>query len=257
MKYAICTVAAAPLRKEPAHRSEMTSQLLFGEAVEVLGSDREWLHVRATHDAYEGWLTHHMVEEAGEGAATEPAPFIALGLVNPISVSGGLLNAPMGSSLPGLDPDSGLLWDGQHQYHGSYLDVRQPHSRELLERTLQAWINAPYLWGGRTFLGVDCSGFAQVVFKIMGIPLRRDAYQQAEQGEAVDFPEDVSSGDLAFFRNEEGRITHVGVLLNQNTIIHASGKVRIDPIDKEGILHSKTGIRTHHLHSVRRMARFL
>jgi cell wall-associated NlpC family hydrolase len=115
------------------------------------------------------------------------------------------------------------------------------------------FLNIPYLWGGKTMFGLDCSGFTQTVFKFLNVPLLRDAYQQATQGEAVGFLEETKTGDLAFFDNEEGRITHVGILLNASEIIHASGKVRIDKIDHEGILQSETFQRTHHLRVIKRV----
>lgn len=255
MEYRICTVAAAPLRKEAAHRSEMTSQLLFGETMQVLETDREWLRIRSLYDGYEGWLTHHLADEVGEGIATASSPFVATALVNPITLPQELVNAPMGASLPGFDEETRLLWDEQHKYHGTYRNTHTPYNRDLLERTIQGWINAPYLWGGRTFMGVDCSGFVQVVFKVIGIPLKRDAYLQAEQGDPVSLP-DATTGDLAFFHNDEGRIIHVGLLLNNHTIMHASGKVRIDSVTKEGIIRSDNGVQTHKLHSVRRVGKF-
>ncbi|MER3464466.1 MAG: hydrolase Nlp/P60, partial [Chitinophagaceae bacterium] len=147
-------------------------------------------------------------------------------------------------------------WDEQHRYHGTYRDTRESYDLDLLWRTVHAWMNAPYLWGGRTFMGVDCSGFVQVVFKIMGVPLLRDAYQQATQGDAVESLTDAKAGDVAFFHNEAGKIIHVGILLNPDEIIHASGKVRIDKIDTTGIINSTNGKRTHQLTCIRRFLSF-
>jgi hypothetical protein len=257
MEYKICTVAAAPVRKEPAHRSEMTSQLLFGETMAVLATEKEWVHIRSLYDHYEGWITHHLAEGIGEGVATESSPFVATALVNPVTLPSELINAPMGSSLTGYDPETRLLWDGQHKYHGTLRFTAHHPDLDLLERTVQPWINAPYLWGGRTFMGVDCSGFTQTVFKVLGKKLQRDAYQQANEGEGVEGLSDAATGDLAFFHNEAGKIVHVGILLDDTRIIHASGKVRIDAIDKTGIVNSSTGQRTHTLHSIRRMIRFV
>lgn len=254
-QFAITTVSAAPVRKEDAHRSEMTSQLLFGETMEVLEQKEEWFRIRSLHDQYEGWLTHHLVEIIDENVAKQSIRFVTTGLINPLTLSDELINLPMGSSLTGYDEETRLLWDGQHKYYGTFRNTSQPFDMDLLWRTAQAWINAPYLWGGRTFLGVDCSGFVQVTFKVMGIPLLRDAYLQAEQGSPVESLADARTGDVAFFHNDKGRIIHVGILLNNEQIIHASGKVRIDKIDNEGIINSSNGKRTHQLTHIRRMSR--
>ena len=104
-------------------------------------------------------------------------------------------------------------------------------------------------------MGVDCSGFVQTVFKMLGVPLLRDAWQQQEQGTAVEFPE-MSEGDLAFFHNEKGRIVHVGIVLEGGKIMHASGKVRIDALTNEGIIHAQSGKQTHSLHSIKRIIQF-
>jgi cell wall-associated NlpC family hydrolase len=252
MEYRICTVPAAPVRKEAAHRSEMTSQLLFGETMELLGVENEWLHIRSIYDGYEGWLTHHLVEPVGDLVALSPGNFVATGLVNPVTFKEDLINVPMGASLTGFDPSTGHLWEDDYSYHGICRNTSDGISPDLLERTVQAWLNAPYLWGGRTFMGVDCSGFAQVVFKLLGIPLKRDAWQQAEQGESVAL-QDVQPSDLAFFHNDKGRVIHVGIMLNPQEIIHASGKVRIDAVDQDGIINVTTGKRSHRLHSVKRI----
>lgn len=252
MDFAICTVSAAPLRKEPSHRSEMTSQLLFGETMEVLDTKEEWLKIKSTFDAYEGWLTTHLVTPCNYDTADLKPAYTASGLVNPVTLPDQLINAPMGASLTGLDEETRLLWDGQHKYHGPYRKAAQPFDNETLLRLLQGWLNAPYLWGGRTFMGVDCSGFVQVVFKVLGKALKRDAYQQAEEGTLVQNLSEARMGDLAFFANENGKIIHVGILLNPEQIAHASGKVRIDQIDQEGIINAETGKRTHVLQSIRR-----
>jgi gamma-D-glutamyl-L-lysine dipeptidyl-peptidase len=252
MNYAICTVAAAPVRKEDSHRSEMINQLLFGEPMLMLETKDEWIRIQSLYDNYEGWLTSHLVTPVEKKTVRTASPFVATALVNPVTLPDELLNVPMGASLTGLDEETRLLWDGQHRYHGTYRDVTEPLDIDLLWRSVQAWINAPYLWGGRTFMGVDCSGFVQVVYKVLGIALRRDAWQQAEQGEPVGSLHEARVGDIAFFYNREGRVIHVGILLGDGQIAHASGKVRIDRIDAEGITNVSTGMRSHQLHSIRR-----
>jgi len=252
MEYAICVVSAAAVRKEPTHRSEMINQLLFGETVETLESKEEWRRIKSQYDSYEGWVTYHMITSIQAGLATAPCHFVTTGLLNPLTLPKQLLNLPMGSSLTGFTEESRLLWDGEHKYHGTYRNVEQPFSTDLFWSTVHSWLNAPYLWGGRTFMGVDCSGFTQVVFKILGIALRRDAREQAEQGSRIRELKESHLGDLAFFQNAEGNITHVGIILNDHKIIHASGKVRMDKLTEEGIINVQTKEQTHHLHSMRR-----
>lgn len=252
MDYAICIVSAAAVRSEPAHRHEMINQLLFGETVEVLDVKEEWLKIKSLHDEYEGWITVHMVESINKEFAIAPCTFVTTGLLNPVTLPKQLLNLPMGSSLTGFREESRLLWDEKHKYHGTYRNVLQSFNTDLFWSTVHTWLNAPYLWGGRTFMGVDCSGFTQVVFKILGIFLRRDACQQAEQGESIKGIKKSVLGDLAFFNNSDGQITHVGIVLNDHKIIHASGRVKIDKLDEEGIISLQTTTRTHHLHSIRR-----
>src|SRR5215211_6786207 len=254
MHYAICTVAAAPVRKEPSHRTEMTNQLLFGETMEVLETNDEWLRVQSLYDGYEGWLTHHLVTEIEKAIAIADAHYVATALINPVTLPNQLLNAPMGSILTGFDEDKGSLWTEQYSYHGSYRNVKRPFDLDVFWNTTQAWINAPYLWGGKTFMGVDCSGFVQTVFKLQGIRLQRDAWQQAAQGAVVQNLGDTKTGDVAFFDNEKGKVIHVGIILSSNEIIHSSGNVRIDKIDQTGIINSDHGKRTHQLHSIKRMA---
>lgn len=252
MDYAICVVSAAAVRSEPDHRREMINQLLFGETVEVLETKEEWLRIKSLYDDYEGWITVHFVESINKEVATAFCTYVTTGLLNPVTLPKQLLNLPMGSSLTGFSEESRLLWDEKHKYHGTYRNVLQSFNTDLFWSTVHTWLNAPYLWGGRTFMGVDCSGFTQVVFKILGILLKRDACQQAEQGSLIKTIKKSVLGDLAFFNNSDDKIIHVGIVLNDHKIIHASGKVRIDKLDEEGIINLQTATRTHNLHSIRR-----
>ena len=256
MPFAICVVSAAPVRKEPAHRAEMISQFLFGETMEILDEKEEWFFVRSLFDGYEGWLTHHLIQSVPEVIATVPTKYVSTGLLNPVTLPTELVNLSMGSSLTGYDAETRLLWDGLHKYHGTFRNIDDPVSTDLLLHALQPWINAPYLWGGRTFMGVDCSGFVQIIFKVLGVALKRDAYLQAMEGTPVGDLILAKTGDVAFFNNEAGRITHVGIVLNGDQIIHASGKVRIDTLTKAGIIQNETGKQTHVLHSINRFIAF-
>src|SRR5262249_51238754 len=147
--------------------------------------------------------------------------------------------------LPGFDEGKGLVGELKYTYSGFFVNRREiKPDADHVEKLTEQWLNAPYLWGGRTIFGVDCSGFVQVNYKMMDIDLSRDAWQQAQQGRTVKRLKDVMCGDLAFFDDKE-EIVHVGILLGPERIIHASGKVRIDTIDKKGIINSDTGKRTH------------
>jgi cell wall-associated NlpC family hydrolase len=130
-------------------------------------------------------------------------------------------------------------------------NTAKPNADAIKERAMP-FLSTPYLWGGRSVFGIDCSGFTQMVFRFFNIPLLRDAYLQATQGDVVGFLQEARCGDLAFFDNAEGRITHVGILLNDQEIIHSSGNVRIDKIDNAGIINVETSVRTHKLRIIKR-----
>ncbi|RYY97296.1 MAG: hypothetical protein EOO11_11255 [Chitinophagaceae bacterium] len=253
MEFAFCAVPVAPMRAEPAHRSELVSQLLFGEPVQVLEEKEEWRRVRGLIDGYEAWLTEMQLVAVDEETARLRPNYVCSDTINPLTGPDGLYHLPMGAFLPGYDPETRLLWDGEHKYHGLLRDHRDPFDPELLWRSAHAFRNAPYLWGGKTLLGIDCSGFVQTVYRVCGIELLRDAWQQAGQGEPVETPDAARFGDLAFFHNEKGRVTHVGIVLGEGQIIHAAGKVRVDDFTPEGIVRRADGVRTHPLHAIRRV----
>lgn len=253
MEFAIVSVPAAPVRRKPKHQREMVNQLLFGESVKVLNErGKLWIKVRSLHDNYEGWMTRTLLEEVTESEAKAGSSFVSSGLLNTITVAGTAMQVPAGSLLPAFDGSKGKLGKVEYSYEGSHIkkEEQQPGT-ELLEKLAMQWLNAPYLWGGRTILGVDCSGFVQVNYRMMGIDLPRDAWQQAQGGNAVKKLKEAQAGDLVFFDDKE-EIVHVGILLGNDKIIHASGRVRIDTIDKKGIISSGTAERTHQLKAIRR-----
>jgi gamma-D-glutamyl-L-lysine dipeptidyl-peptidase len=257
MDYAVVSVPAAPLRRMDDHRSEMTSQLLFGETMRILKRRRKgrhtWFKVRGMHDGYEGWLTGTLIQETEKPAEQENAGFVTADLLNLVTIDGQKMHVPVGSSLPSFNGGIGWLGNREYEYTGIYYKTgEQSFSPEWLKQLTLSWINAPYCWGGRTPLGVDCSGFVQVIYKLMGVSLPRDAWQQAQEGKPVRRFKDAQPGDLAFF-NERDEIVHVGILLGDEEVIHASGKVRMDGITKKGIIHSETKKRTLRLRAVRRV----
>jgi cell wall-associated NlpC family hydrolase len=253
MEYGVVAVPAAPMRRKSRHQREMVSQLLFGETVKILkAKDELWVKVRSLHDGYEGWMTNTLLKEVNEKDAKQVSEFVTSGMWNTIFVADQKMNIPIGSSLPFFAEGKGRLNETEYNFAGSFSRRKEiSPGASVIEQLTAPWINAPYMWGGRTMFGVDCSGFVQVNYKMMGIDLSRDAWQQAQQGKTVKKLKEAVGGDLAFFDDKE-EIVHVGILLNPEQIIHASGRVRIDTIDKKGIINSDTGKRTHLLRSIKR-----
>ncbi|HUR64809.1 MAG TPA: C40 family peptidase [Chitinophagaceae bacterium] len=254
MDHAVVAVPAAPVRRKPNHRKEMVNQLLFGETVKVLkGKGDLWVKVRSLHDNYEGWMTNTMLLEVDEDFANTRAHVATASLLNVVMIGDKEFHIPVGSSLPFLKESKGKLGMTEFTYTGHYYNLNgQIASAEHVKGLTASWLNAPYLWGGRTPLGVDCSGFVQVVYKLMGIDLPRDTWQQSQEGKPVKRFSETLPGDLIFFDNRE-EIVHVGILLEEDKIIHASGKVRIDTIDKKGIINADTGKRTLSSKAIRRL----
>ena len=251
MHYVACIVAVAPLRKEASNKSELVSELLLGEFATILEVSKDFYRVRCLTDGYEGWCQRVQLTE------TEAPKETSLYLVKGIStakINGRDCRISCGTPVFSSS-ELVVLGNYQIQYPSKYvLDSMQVEKNEAnIEHFCLQYLNTPYLWGGKSALGIDCSGFTQQVYKLLGIKLKRDASQQAEQGVIVGFLQEGKCGDLAFFDNEEGRITHVGILMDAETIIHASGRVRIDKIDTAGIMSSDTGERTHHLRIIKRL----
>jgi hypothetical protein len=254
MPYLRCVVPVCPVRAEAAHRSEQISQLLFGETAEFIETQGDFVRVKCSYDNYEGWCQLSQLQEMHDDYARNLTGNFCADWVNEIVIKGKRMYIPLGSVVGILNDKNLGESNFTEDYNGKiFTKEEQLFTEENLIKITHAFINTPYLWGGRSVFGIDCSGFSQLVFKCLNIPLLRDASQQATQGEAIGFLMEAKFGDLAFFDNEAGKITHVGILLNGNTIIHASGKVRIDTIDNFGIVSSDTGKRTHTLRVIKRM----
>jgi gamma-D-glutamyl-L-lysine dipeptidyl-peptidase len=247
--HAICKVTVAPLRSETTDRSEMVSQLLFGDYVEVLELDKPWIRIRSSFDSYEGWMDfkqlHFISQENFLSHHKEEHPVVGN---SPWILSGaeGEIEVIAGSQLPNLRDEKLQL--GDHEYRVVERG-RRSHFGPI-ETTLM-FLNVPYLWGGRSKYGIDCSGLVQTVARIHGISTPRDASAQVNYGETIDF-EERRAGDLPFFINENGLVHHVGVLNSTHSIVHASGWVREDKFDENGIFLENTGVHTHTLHSIKR-----
>jgi hypothetical protein len=254
--HGVCRVAIAPLRSEPSDRSEVVSQLLFGDRVLVLERTERWYWIRNAYDNYEGWVDFRQLSPISEAEFMETADIDYLvppAVQNPVKAAdGSVYYLAASGSLPKYKDGSCYL--GQHRFEVNFDPIQVNYSRPVnnIEKDALFYLNAPYQWGCRTMFGIDCSGFVQAVFKMSGIKLNRDASQQALQGKTVDFLPSAQTGDVAFFDNEEGRITHVGILLSSKEIIHSSAKVRIDPIDDQGIFNKELNKYSHKLRIIKR-----
>ncbi len=248
MEYGICPLSIVPLRLEPTDTSEMVSQVLYGEFFKILETRKKWSRIRLAHDNYEGWIDnkqliripkedHEMLDTAQTVLSGD-----LLGLVT--NQHGDSMPIPIGSSLGGLKTLA-------HKYQGAKFTKVLP--KEKLIELAFAFLNAPYLWGGRTPFGIDCSGFTQMVYRLCGKKIPRDAYQQATQGEVLSFIEESEPGDLAFFDDQEGTIIHVGLIMKDHHIIHAHGKVRIDRLDQSGIYNVNTRRHSHRLRVIKKI----
>ena len=254
MPHLVCIVPVCPMRATASHRSEQVSQLLFGDVAKIIGLEGDFVQLKYLFDDYEGWCQRSQLAEINASQFGGLPELLSAGKTNEVELNGKLMNIPLGCSLGHIKNNLATWEIYKIQYKGK-LTAPGEHFNDakLLKELALQFLNTAYLWGGRSIYGVDCSGFCQTIFRFIGIPLLRDAYQQASQGEAIGFLQEANLGDLAFFDNEEGKITHVGMLLDQETIIHASGRVRIDAIDHQGIVSVETGLHTHKLRIIKRI----
>ena len=258
MKYAICNMSIVPMRDKPADTSEMTNQLLFGEMMEVEGVHKGWAKVRLIFDDYPGWVDEKQILRISEETFTKFNEFpsnLTLDLVGILKnvTEDFLFPIVMGSSLPYVVNTNFYIEDTKYQYEGEITENSRKISVEELINNAYMYLFTPYLWGGKSPFGIDCSGFTQMALKLTGVSVKRDAAQQAEHGETIDFLTEAGVGDIAFFENEEGKIVHTGILLEKNRIIHASGQVRVDSVDHEGIFNNELQKYTHKLRLIKRM----
>jgi hypothetical protein len=252
------------VRKSALHSSEMVSQLMFGDMVNIQDHAYGWYKVKGLDDGYTGWVPSTMVEPVSEAFMHPAQPFkLVKELVAPLQVkrreTESVVYLTKGARFPVMsyagtpeEPGVRLLRLGELEFRIAEEHLTDPLPKAVADvlQTARGYLNVPYLWGGKSPFGADCSGYLQTVFKLHGVRLLRDSYQQATQGTPVTFA-DRAAGQLAFFKGSSGNIIHVGLLLDRDTIIHASGRVRIDKFTPEGIYSIDLRTLTHRLHSLR------
>ncbi|SEB85304.1 SH3 domain-containing protein [Tenacibaculum sp. MAR_2009_124] len=252
--FGICNLSIVPLRLTPSDTSEMVNQVVFGEHFTILEKDKKWSKIKLSFDGYEGYIDnkqykdileedYHTLCKSKKHYAGELIDFITDNTNN-------LTTIPLGAQLPFFNEHNLRIHEQSYTYEGKVYGEQLPKS-SIIEKAF-LFLNVPYLWGGKSPFGIDCSGFTQTVYKLCGYQLLRDAKEQASQGEVLSFIEESEPGDLAFFDNEEGMITHVGIIMNDYNIIHAHGKVRIDKLDHSGIYNIDTHQHTHKLRVIKR-----
>jgi hypothetical protein len=256
--YGICNLSIVPCRKEPSDKSEQVTQLLFGDHFEILEVENSWCKIKIAYDNYECWIDKKQMLSIQQHTydILNATDYFSTNEIIQIIINKNtsiLFPVVIGSSLPNLDNGECAIENQIYLYDGNYLTGKLPFSKSNIIDTAMLYLNAPYLWGGKTPFGIDCSGFVQMVYKINGVKLYRDAHQQADQGETLSFVEEAQVGDLAFFDNDEGRIVHVGIVMDDNKIIHASGCVRIDGFDHQGIFNNDKKQYSHRLRLLKKI----
>lgn len=260
----ICNLPLVPLRAQPSEQSEMVSQILFGELFELLEVHDSWSRIRICSDSYIGWCTSKMLQLFPDfffDELSDKKPFLtrsAISVCKREDLSNGVFYLPAGSRLYLSDINAGIFElyhvDGEkvHKNRWQLADDASVEECDIVSLAMK-FLNAPYLWGGKSVLGMDCSGLVQVVFSLVGVQLPRDARLQVLHGTLVSKISDILPGDLAFFANAEGKVVHVGICMGNGSIIHASGSVHVDRLDEQGIYCNNLAAYTHKLYQIKRI----
>lgn len=259
---AITLHSVLPVRTEASEAAELNTELLFGETVEVLEEQSRWVKIRACNDGSEGWADRKMLISLNDNeynqvldAYKSPLVRVSVPVAFALSIGNGqTMPLAAGTALPAYKDGSfeilGAKFNIDPQAVSPAFDIKE----DIFLNVSRLFLNCPYLWGGKTMFGFDCSGFTQVLFSLFGISLPRNASQQVLTGETVDFLSEAQLGDLAFFdHGEGGTISHVGILLDDKRILHCSGRVKVERIDPNGIISQETGQYTHNLRTIKRV----
>ncbi len=258
LAFGYCNVSIMPVKIEPSHRAEQCNQLLYGEKVEIIEVlKNDWAHIQSTWDSYQGWCKFSQLAKVTQKEHQKNAKYLAGSQNSKLVMPTGDMWIPLGADLTGLKGGKITPYIDAGKYKGKRLARKTlTLNAENLTTAAQKYLHAPYQWGGRSMAGIDCSGLMQMALKLCNYQFPRDADQQANEGTLVDFLQNAKCGDIAFFDNKDGKIVHVGLLLDNQTILHATdaaGRVVIDRIDQAGIISTSLKMRTHNLRFVKRI----
>ena len=242
--YGFCHAPVCAVRKEPSDCTEMVTQLTFGETVEILDQKAHWIEITSLTDGYTGYVDRRHLIGISEKELRKwhDKRHLQTGLSDTIQTPWGLQMTPAGS----------FIGDYTDFNIGKYAFQREKGEGELNAESLRlSLLNVPYLWGGKTSFGIDCSGLTQLYYRILGINLPRDAAQQQQEGLQIEL-DDAQKSDLFFYQNTSGKVTHVGLYVAEQQIYHASGRVRLDSLKNGNIWNEELGEITHQFHSIKR-----
>jgi len=246
MEFGYCRVALSPVRSDKKDSAEMVNQLVFGEAVEIKDKDGNWIYIKSSYDGYEGWIDEKQINYLSHKEYSnwiENSTFL-FSNHQQIRTPFGTQTIYTGSFVGKSTPSFSI---GNQEYQLTKKNQPKPFITFAKQ-----FLNTSYLWGGKSIVGIDCSGFTQLVFRSQKLFIPRDASQQIHLGTEIQFNEN-KEGDLAFFTNTTGRVIHVGLILKNNLIIHSSGRVKVDKLDATGILNIETGTYSHRLYQIKRI----
>ncbi len=257
LEYGVCRLSVVPIRSDPKHAAEQVTQLLFGDHYEVLEMtpDRHWANIRIYADQSEGWMDgrqHHAISEEYFQQINKTDYKITTEVASVVLYKKSPLAIVMGSVVP-ISSSELFKIEEQFAFNGESKGLGQRRDVDFVKVTARKYLSSPYQAGGKSPFGIDHTGFVQMVFKIAGYPLPRDLRQLANQGKKVKSVDEARAGDLVFFAAKGNTVTHCGISLGEEKVIHAAGHVRIDTLTEEGIIISETKVYTHLLHSIRRV----
>ncbi len=256
-RFGICEQSLVPVRKHPSDQSEMINQLIFGDLLIILDRTETWFLIATEHDLYEGWVDVKQVTQISNlqfNKLQSNTPYLLSSIyANASTKTGEIKHLLLGSKLPNYNHNTFYTSNEEFIFNDNFKSIISNIEDNHIVDIAMKYLGTPYLGGGRSPVGIDCSGFTQIVFNMVGIKLKRDASLQVEMGKIIDFIAESVAGDLAFFDNSEEKITHVGIIINNKKIIHASGEVRIDNIDHHGIYNEDLKKYTHKLRIIKRI----